>query len=170
MLTNAFSTFAQASSTLAQTSSTGTSNGDAAIAAGAVGAALLILVVAVLINLAVYIVLCIGLWKTFSKAGRPGWEGIVPFYNLYILVVHVARLPWFWALGILLAFVPFIGGLLALGVFVYISLEVAKNFGRSTLFGVGLGLLSPIFYCILGFGDSKFQPSKAPALPGVGIN
>ena len=38
---------------------------------------------------------------------------------------------------------------------VLVGIAVAKNFGKSDAFGIGLGLLAFIFYPILGFGDSR---------------
>jgi len=35
--------------------------------------------------LAVTIVIFAGFWKTFEKAGEPGWAAIIPIYNFYIL-------------------------------------------------------------------------------------
>jgi hypothetical protein len=36
--------------------------------------------------LALTIVIFAGFWKTFQKAGEPGWAGLIPIYNLYVLV------------------------------------------------------------------------------------
>ena len=37
----------------------------------------------------VWLILClvviIGLWKVFTKAGQPGWMSIIPFLNFFIL-------------------------------------------------------------------------------------
>ena len=38
-----------------------------------------------LVSLVVAIATLIGMWKIFTKAGKPGWGAIVPFYNLYCL-------------------------------------------------------------------------------------
>ena len=47
-------------------------------------------------------------------------------------------------------------------------LELAKVFGQSTGFGVGLILLGPIFICILGFGGAQYSgPGAAAAAPPV---
>lgn len=39
-----------------------------------------------LLVIALYVVYVIGLWKLFKKAGKQGWEAIIPFYNTYVLV------------------------------------------------------------------------------------
>jgi hypothetical protein len=37
-----------------------------------------------------------------------------------------------------------------------VYIDFAKAFGQGTLFGLGLIFLSPIFICILGFGDAQY--------------
>ncbi len=39
----------------------------------------------IVISVAVLILLLIGMWKMYSKAGEPGWASIIPLYNLYVL-------------------------------------------------------------------------------------
>jgi len=87
----------------------------------------------------------VGLWKTFEKMGKPGWAGIVPIYNIIVLL-EVVRKPMWW---IALFLIPFVGPIL-------VGIEVAKCFGKEGGFGVGLGLLPFVFYPILGFGSARF--------------
>lgn len=87
-------------------------------------------------------------WKVYAKAGQPGWGAFVPVYNLYLLVKMAGRPGW-WTL---LFFVPVANFIVA----ILVSVEVAGNFGKSTLFGVGLALLPAIFYPILGFGSATY--------------
>jgi len=47
--------------------------------------------------------------------------------------------------------------------FNYLKYIIAKNFGKSTGFGVGLIFLSPIFFAILAFGDAEYQPAAIEA-------
>ena len=35
----------------------------------------------ILVYLAIIVLLAASVWKVFEKAGRPGWEAIVPFYK-----------------------------------------------------------------------------------------
>jgi hypothetical protein len=44
---------------------------------------------------------------------------------------------------------------------IMLGIGVAERFGKSAGFGVGLGLLGPIFYPMLGFSDARYTP---PAL------
>jgi hypothetical protein len=127
-------------------------------AAGALGA-LCGLVCNCAIILVVVVPTIAGMWKTFEKAGQPGWAAIVPFYNMYVLTVEIARKEILW---FILMFVPCIN----IVAVILVCIDVAKNFGKGPGFGVGLALLSPIFFCILGFSDARYQPG-APAMPGA---
>ena len=49
----------------------------------------------IVIYLAVVAVGLAGIWKTFTKAGKPGWAAIVPFYNLFVLV-EISGRPVLW--------------------------------------------------------------------------
>lgn len=89
-----------------------------------------------------------GMWKMFEKAGQPGWASLIPFYNIYIMLQIVGR-PWWW---ILLLFVPIINLIVA----VVVMLDLAKSFGQSTAFAIGLIFLGFIFIPILGFGDAEY--------------
>jgi hypothetical protein len=108
--------------------------------------------------LAVIVVIIAGMWKVFEKAGQPGWAAVVPFYNVYVLTIHIAKKEILW---FVLWFVPFVNIVAA----IIVSIEVAKKFGKSELFGVGLALLGFIFYPMLGFGDAQYQGGKNPDDP-----
>lgn len=88
------------------------------------------------------------MWKVFTKARRPGWGAIIPFYNSY-LYCKIAGRPGWW---LLLLFIPLLNFVIA----VVLALDFAKAFGKSTGFGIGLCLLSFIFIPILGFGSSAY--------------
>jgi hypothetical protein len=116
-----------------------------------------------LIGLLIFAAVVAGFWKVFTKAGKPGWAAIVPIYNIIVLL-DIAGKPVWWIVFYLLAFIPIVGGIAALVVGIMVGISVARRFGKSDGFGVGLGLLSPIFYPILGFGDAKFI-GGGPAAP-----
>lgn len=112
--------------------------------------------------LAVVILIIAGFWKVFQKAGKPGWAAIVPIYNLIVLL-EIAGKPIWWIVFFLLGAIPIVGGIAVLVVSILIGIAVAQKFGKGTGFGVGLALLSPIFYPILGFGDAKYLGTTPPA-------
>lgn len=114
-----------------------------------------------LIWLAVVVVAIVALWKVFEKAGVDGWKAIIPIYNSWILA-EIAGKPGWWGLAPLVYLIPVIGFMLGwivvLIVYVIISLELAKRFGKDTLFAIlGLVIFSLIGLLILGFGDAKYS-------------
>jgi uncharacterized protein DUF5684 len=108
-----------------------------------------------LVGLALAVVVIAGMWKMFEKAGKPGWAAIIPIYNFIVLLEIVGK-PLWW---IVLFFLPCVN-IVAL---ILVALEVAKVFGKDTLFGIGLAFLPFIFYPVLGFGDARYQGPAAPA-------
>ena len=108
-----------------------------------------------LVVLLIAIICIAGLWKVFTKAGQPGWAAIVPIYNAFVLV-KVAGRPMWWGL---LFIIPVVGII----VWILLSLDLVKRFGKETLFAVGLILLAPIFLTILGFDNSRYTPQGATA-------
>jgi len=97
----------------------------------------------------VVVVGIIAMWRVFTKAGRPGWAAIIPIYNTYTLVKIAGYSGWF----VLLLLIPFVN----IVILVVISLGVAKNFGKSGVFGfIGLFLFSLIGYLILAFGSAQY--------------
>ncbi len=98
--------------------------------------------------LAITIVSLIGLWKMFSKAGKPGWGSIIPFYNMYCMFEMAFGNGWMF----LLTLIPCVGFIFQ----IILCFKLSKAFGHGAGFGFGLLFLSPIFYMILGFGNSDF--------------
>jgi Family of unknown function (DUF5684) len=91
-------------------------------------------------------------WKVFTKAGEPGWGALVPIYNLYLMCKIAGRPEW-W---LILFFIPLVNVAIAL----IVSMDMAKAFGKTAGFGIGLWLLSFIFIPILGFGSAQYtKPS-----------
>ena len=112
--------------------------------------------VAMLFWLAVLVVVVIGGWKVFEKAGHPGWAILIPIYNLYILL-QIAGRPWWW---LLLYLIPLVNIVIA----IIVAIDVAKAFGQSAVFGfVLIFLLCGIGYLILGFGNYRYQGPAAVA-------
>ncbi len=103
-------------------------------------------------ELALIVAIIAGFWKVFVKAGKPGWAAIIPIYNAIVLL-EIAGKPLWW---IILFFIPIVN--IIVGIIACIAL--AKKFGKSDAFGVGLALLGFIFFPILGFGDAQYQASK----------
>lgn len=88
-------------------------------------------------------------WRIYKKMGYPGWYGIIPLYNSYILYKDLYGDGWlFW-----LTLVPVYN----IYVIFRANTDWAHNFGKSTAFGVGLCVLGPIFNLILAFGGAEYE-------------
>jgi hypothetical protein len=96
----------------------------------------------------------VGIWKVYEKAGQPGWHSIIPFLNLFTWL-KIVKKPYWW---FFLMLIPLVN----LGIAFMLGIELAKAFGKGTLFGVGLVLLPIVFYPILGFGEDTYQYAKTP--------
>ena len=106
----------------------------------------------VILYLAFIVFIVAIIWKTFEKAGHPGWSAIIPVYNFYIMTL-IAKKPSWW---IALLFIPIVNVV----IMVLLSIDIAKSFGKDTGFGIGLALLGFIFWPILGFGDAVYQGAE----------
>ncbi len=94
------------------------------------------------------VLIFVGMWKVFAKAGEPGWAAIVPFYNSYVLFKIAMGNGWLF----LLSFIPAVGSIAVLVAYYML----AGKFGKGVGFGIGMVLLSPIFLLILAFGDADY--------------
>jgi hypothetical protein len=99
-----------------------------------------------------------GMWKVFEKMGRKGWEGIVPIYNIYILL-QIFNKPIWWLVLLLVPIANFV-------VLILLCIELAKSFGKTPGYGVGLALLGPVFFPLLAYSPATFTPpvNGRPAL------
>lgn len=111
----------------------------------------------VFIYLAIVALVIVSLWKVYAKAGKPGWASIIPIYNIIVLL-EIVKKPLWW---IVLFFIPIANLVAAIVIYV----ELAKVFGKSSGFGIGLVFLGFIFFPILAFGNAKYIGAGASPLP-----
>lgn len=115
------------------------------LANAAVGGTLLVYY---LVMLAVWVLMIIGRWKVFTKAGKPGWGSLIPFYSSYCLYDIAFGTGWLF----LLTLVPCVGFVFS----IILQFKLAKSFGLGAAFGFGLLFLNAIFMMILGFGNYTY--------------
>ena len=111
------------------------------------------------IVIGISILLAVGSWYMFEKAGKAGWATIVPIYNI-IVMCEIAKKPGWW---VILLFIPIVNI-----VFIVMILNgISKNFGKDSGFTVGLVFLGQIFFAVLGYGDAVYlnaQPRTNDAI------
>lgn len=120
---------------------------------------------------AYYISMAVGYWKIIAKAGKPGWKGLIPFYNQYLLFDISWESGMYWIFLVLEivynvlkqfsdnSLVRVIILFMGIAVFVirlsfYYKLSAA--FGHDVGFTIGLLFLTPVFMLILGLGSSRY--------------
>jgi hypothetical protein len=109
--------------------------------------------------LIVSLIVLIGQWKVYTKAGKPGWACIVPIYNLIVLLEIVGKPIW-W---IFLFLIPCVNIIFMIWTINLLS----KSFGQSEGFTVGLLILGFIFWPILGFGNYQYLGPAAAEAGGI---
>jgi hypothetical protein len=109
-------------------------------------------IVVTIIYLAIVVLEIAALWKVFTKAGKPGWAVLIPIYN-FIVLIEITGKPLWW---VILFFVPFVNFIFMIWILNLLSLSFGKDVG----FTIGLIVLAPIFFPILGFGSAQY---KGPA-------
>lgn len=124
----------------------------------ALGVAVGIMIIYTVFILAFAVLMIISLWKIFVKAGKPGWAAIVPIYN-YIVWCEIVGRPVWWVILLLIPCVNIVFSII-------LCIDLAKSFGKDAGYGIGLALLSIIFFPMLGFGKAQYiGPSVAPQSP-----
>ena len=126
-----------------------------AAAGGAIG-------VLVIIYLAIFVVFLVGYWKVFTKLGLPGWMGIVPFVNIYMLFkARGKHEPVVW---LILSLIPCINIVAAW----MLANDTAELFGKELGWKIFLFLIPGISHLVLGFGGADVD--RTALAPGVGLN
>ena len=111
-----------------------------------------------IIYLAIIVVEFVAFWKIFVKAGQPGWAGIIPFYNWWVMLKIVGRPTW-WFILFLIPLVNFV-------ILIIVYNDLSKSFGKTAGFTVGMILLGFVFFPILAFGPARYL---GPAASGVAM-
>jgi hypothetical protein len=118
-----------------------------------------------IVYFAVIALVIVSMWKVFAKAGKPGWAAIIPIYN-WVVILEIIGKPVWW---VILLFIPLVNIAIAILAFI----ELAKVFGKSPGFGVGMAFLPFVFFPILAFSDARYvgassaMPPPAPGAPPI---
>lgn len=119
-------------------------------------------VIMIIIAIAWAVFYYIGLWKMFKKAGKEGWEAIVPVYSTWVLV-EIAGLKNYWFIislaptlgslitdNALLSWVFSIASLLANVAIVY---NISKKFSKDTTWFILSIFFGGITLPLLGYSN-----------------
>ncbi|NDJ55335.1 MAG: hypothetical protein GYB68_19870 [Chloroflexi bacterium] len=101
-----------------------------------------------------FIPTAIAWWRLHEKAGRPGWTGLIPFYNLIVLS-RIAGTPYWQGVLCMLSFTAPIGCL-------FLMPKLARSFGLNPAIGYLSALLPPLIFIVIGFGPAEYVGQKGP--------
>jgi signal peptidase I len=91
-----------------------------------------------------FILAQVGYWTLFQKAGRPGWESLIPFYSDYVMLKITGR-PWWW---MLFCIMPGLYGIVTIAILI----GFIKSFGKARMTQIiGAVILPFIFLPKWGF-------------------
>lgn len=117
---------------------------------------------AIAVYVGLLVLLLVGYWKVFTKIGLPGWMGIVPFVNIYMVYkARGQREPVVW---LILSLIPCIN-IVALW---FLASDTAEMFDKRTGWKLFLFFIPGLSHIVLGFGSAQADPTKIAA--GVGLN
>ena len=95
----------------------------------------------------ILLIVIVGMWKVFEKAGKPGWAAIIPIYNLIVLLEIVGKPVW-W---IILLLIPFVNFIIIILLYHQLSLSFGQGIGMTIL----LIILTFVAFPVLGLGSAK---------------
>jgi hypothetical protein len=125
--------------------------------------------VVMVIYFAIMVLMIISYWIIFEKAKQPGWAILIPIYNS-IIMLRLGSLHWAFVFLIFAGIIPIVGALAVFAFFgIILPIRMAKNFGQTGGFAVGLILLPIVFYPIMAFNKSiQWTGELEKEKPGVG--
>jgi hypothetical protein len=126
------------------------------------GAGAALFVVLALLWVGLVVLTLAGYWKVFTKIGLPGWMGIIPFVNVYM--IFKARGQHDPVVYLILCLIPCVN---IVGLW-FVANDTAEMFDKEIGWKLFLFLIPGISHLVLGLGDSQVQPANVA--PGVGVN
>lgn len=133
-----------------------------------------LIVIGILI-IGLVVVEIIAYWKIFKKAGKNGWESIVPIYSYFVLV-EIAGLNWWWFLLIIIDCVLQVeieGLTFALNICGFLAsfncyYNIARRFGKDKTTSIFAGIFPFIFVLIFAFTkNDKYDASIPVSVNGI---
>ncbi len=79
-----------------------------------------------------------GYWKLFEKAGRRGWEALIPIYSDYVMLKISGRPAW-WLIWL---FIPLLNIIVGIGIYI----DFIKSYGKFTTREQAAAVFFPFVY------------------------
>lgn len=111
----------------------------------------------VLVGFAAIIFMVICWWKIYKKAGKGGWESLIPIYSNIVMLQITNNPVWL----VILLFLP---GVNAIGAPLYTiltAINLSKAFNKPDYFALLLIFVPVVGYPILAFGKNEYRLPEA---------
>lgn len=106
--------------------------------------------------------LVIGFWRVFTKLGLPGWMGLIPFVNVFMIFrARGQHEPVLW---LVLSLIPCV----QIVAFWVLASDTAELFGKGFGWKLFLFVFPGFAHLVLGYGDA--QADRTALAQGVGLN
>ena len=138
------------------------------------GGSIIIILILFVFLIAFSVLYTVSLWKLFKKAGKNGWESLVPIYNTYVLIEISGLNWWYFLLAISGTIVSLLGlenltlitSILSLVVNFFIFYNLAKRMHKDPV-GIAIaGIFVPgIIVPILGLSKNITYDSSVAVSP-----
>ncbi len=142
--------------------------------AGLLGVGFIFVILFSIIFVALVVFNIVGKWKLYEKAGRKGWESIVPFYNDWVYVEMAGLNSWYFlfliagSLSVVFNIddnISIYNGtfrIIALAGLFFCNYNISKKLHKDTVFAVLMTLFSFIIIPLIGFSDKYVWDDSVP--------
>ena len=119
-------------------------------------------IILILLIISFIVISIVASWKLFKKAGKNGWESIIPFYSTWILN-DIAGLNWWWFILLILDVnfsfendgITFVFSVCSFIATFNCYYNIAKRFGKDKSTCVLAGIFPVIFLMIFAFSKKE---------------
>lgn len=115
-------------------------------------------------GLVVYLYYAFALMAIFRKAGLRTWPAWVPIFNTWRVLQLGGQAGW-WAL---VGLIPVVGTLVFLVFLILAGVNIQTAFGKPGVFYLLALFLTPVWYGILAWGSSTWNPRHTTRVPPEG--
>ena len=101
-------------------------------------------------------------WKLFIKAGKNGWEALIPFYSGWTLY-EISGFPGWMSLVWIAAIIPgvkYVIGHATLALTIVTSISLCKKFNRENYFWIIVAIIPIVGLPIIAFSNDKYDKTK----------
>ena len=124
----------------------------------------LIIVPSILGGLIVYVYYSLAVMSIFRKAGLKAWPAWVPVFNVWRILQLGGQKGWWVLVGI----IPIVGTILYVVFLIIAGVKIQTAFGKPGIFYLLAILLTPVWYGILAWDSSTWNPKHTPLVPASG--